>query len=185
MQAFNKQAGFNLIEVLVTLVVLSVGLLGTAAMQMVSKKSTFESMQRTAAAWSATDILERMRVNNTELDSYLGMAAVDGMPVPARNCDLELCDPLQIAEFDRWRVSNVLGGVAETGASGATGGLVESTLCINGPADGSSGFYEVAIAWRGNAILSNAQAHPCGAGLYGAGDEFRRLLIYTTYIDAG
>jgi len=59
----RAQAGMTLIEVLVTLVLISVGLLGVAALQLTSLKSTQESYVRSQAAMLAADMLDRMRSN--------------------------------------------------------------------------------------------------------------------------
>jgi type IV pilus assembly protein PilV len=55
--------GFTLIEVLVALVVLSVGLLGVAALQLTSLRSNHGSAMRTQATYLAYDIVDRMRAN--------------------------------------------------------------------------------------------------------------------------
>jgi type IV pilus assembly protein PilV len=61
----RAQAGMTLIEVLVTLVLISVGLLGVAALQLTSLKSNQEAYVRSQAAMLAADILDRMRSNQT------------------------------------------------------------------------------------------------------------------------
>jgi type IV pilus assembly protein PilV len=60
-----KQIGMTLVEVLVTLVLISFGLLGVAALQLTSLKNTQESYVRSQAAMLAADILDRMRSNQT------------------------------------------------------------------------------------------------------------------------
>ena len=55
----------TLIEVLVALVVISVGLLGVAALQMVSLRNSQGSYLRTQATTLADDIIDRMRANRT------------------------------------------------------------------------------------------------------------------------
>ena len=57
--------GMTLVEVLVTLVLISVGLLGVAALQLTSLKNNQESYVRSQAAMLAADILDRMRSNQT------------------------------------------------------------------------------------------------------------------------
>lgn len=57
------QHGMTLVEVLVTMVIISVGLLGVAALQMTSLKGTQESYVRSQAAMLAADLLDRMRAN--------------------------------------------------------------------------------------------------------------------------
>jgi type IV pilus assembly protein PilV len=61
----QAQTGMTLIEVLITLVLISVGLLGAAALQLTTLKNTQESYVRSQAALLAADILDRMRSNQT------------------------------------------------------------------------------------------------------------------------
>jgi type IV pilus assembly protein PilV len=56
-------AGYTLIEVLVALVVLSVGLLGVAGLQIVGLKGNLSAASRTQASYLAEDIIDRMRAN--------------------------------------------------------------------------------------------------------------------------
>jgi type IV pilus assembly protein PilV len=56
--------GFSLIEVLVALLVLSIGLLGLAALQTTSLQFNTGSYYRTQATFLAYDIIDRMRANS-------------------------------------------------------------------------------------------------------------------------
>src|SRR5262249_23001163 len=62
--------GFTLVEVLVTLVVMSIGLLGLAALQLTSLKANHGSATRTQAVYLAYDIIERMRANPTATSAH-------------------------------------------------------------------------------------------------------------------
>ncbi|HEY4210629.1 MAG TPA: type IV pilus modification protein PilV [Steroidobacteraceae bacterium] len=64
-------AGFTLIEALIALVVLSVGLLGVAALQMTGLRASMSAASRTQATYLANDILDRMRANNRDARSGL------------------------------------------------------------------------------------------------------------------
>ncbi len=60
----NKRSrGFSLIEVLVAIVLLAVGLLGLAGLQVASLKHNHNSYLRTQATFLAHDAIERMRAN--------------------------------------------------------------------------------------------------------------------------
>ena len=59
----HSQSGFSLIELLVALIVFSVGLLAVAGLQTVSKQANFESLQRTAGSQIAYGMLEDIPVN--------------------------------------------------------------------------------------------------------------------------
>lgn len=58
--------GFSLIEVLITLVVLSIGLLSLAALQLATLKNNNSALTRSEATILAYDVLDRMRANRTQ-----------------------------------------------------------------------------------------------------------------------
>ena len=76
----KQQRGVSLIEVLVTLILISIGLLGTASLQILSKRSNFEAAQRTTAAHLANDLFQRMRSNRQALVDYLDADGSDSTP---------------------------------------------------------------------------------------------------------
>lgn len=59
----KRSRGLTLIEIMVSLLVLSIGLLGLAAMQTTSVKFTTSAFQRTQATALAYDLADRMRGN--------------------------------------------------------------------------------------------------------------------------
>lgn len=60
-----QQRGFTLIEVLVSIVILAVGLVGIAGLQAQSLRSSQDSYFRTQANTFANDLADRMRANAT------------------------------------------------------------------------------------------------------------------------
>ncbi|MEQ1800785.1 MAG: type IV pilus modification protein PilV [Gammaproteobacteria bacterium] len=75
----NSQAGTTLIEVLITVILVSVGLLGLAGLQLTTVQNTNSAAERFEATTLARDILERMRANrqqalNGEYDLAMGDA---------------------------------------------------------------------------------------------------------------
>jgi type IV pilus assembly protein PilV len=62
-QQARRARGFTLVEMLVALVVLSIGLLGVAALQLTSLRSNHSSAMRSQATFLAYDIIDRMRAN--------------------------------------------------------------------------------------------------------------------------
>lgn len=58
-----KQSGFTLLEVLVALLVMSIGLLGLAGLMASSMRNNLSASHRTQAIWQAYDIVDRMRAN--------------------------------------------------------------------------------------------------------------------------
>lgn len=64
MRRMSAQQGMTLIEVLVTLLLVSVGLLGVAALQLATLKNNQEAYVRSQASVLAGDILDRIRANS-------------------------------------------------------------------------------------------------------------------------
>lgn len=190
MHPMIRQAGFSLLELLVSLVVFSVGLLGIAGLQMMSKQAGFEGIQRTLASQVANGLLEDMRTNGSGISIYtaandLGGGSLSGLPVSScRNPDTP-CTPAQKSVHDLAYWEQLVDGDREIGAEGAAGGVLDPTVCIDGPAGGVAGVYSVSVAWRGSAELSNPELSQCGAGSgkYGDGDRYRRVITVTTFID--
>jgi type IV pilus assembly protein PilV len=63
-------AGFSLLEVLVAMLVLAVGLLGVAAMQMRGLQYSHDAYLRSQISVLAYDIADRMRLNQANAASY-------------------------------------------------------------------------------------------------------------------
>jgi len=83
------QAGVSLIEVLVAVVLLSIGLLGLAGLQASGMRVGQSSIHRSQAAQLAQDIIERMRANVASAGAY-DLALGDAAPACASvaSCDL-------------------------------------------------------------------------------------------------
>lgn len=198
-----KNRGFGLIEVLITLLVFSVGVLAVAGLQGISKKNNFDALQRTTAANLAESILASMRANATVLNQYLVPTSSprgSGDPPSVEvDCYQTACTPNELAAFDLYQWEFALDGAAEllvqTNPDAAatalqTGGLASPSACITGPANGASGFYEIIIAWRGVTQLGTSQNTACGAdrNLYGSDDApdsntYQRFFTLQTYIE--
>lgn len=184
----NKQSAFSLIELLVAMVIFTVGLLSIAGLQAVAKKSNYESTQRTSASHIAYGLLEEMRANGEGIATYLAAPDLGGGVMgggPDCSNFAAPCTATQKATQDLWFWEQVLDGEQEAAAGGAAGGMLTPTLCIDGPAGGGAGIYTVAIAWQGPISMAGSDISDCGAGAgkYGSGDEFRRVLQVSTYID--
>lgn len=113
----NKEAGFSMIEVLITILVFAVGLLGVAAMQVQALKGTSDGGQRGKAVWLAQEITERMRANPTGVENGDYILASISCPAspPAKACSdyydgsslvsSVSCTSSELAEFDLWELT--------------------------------------------------------------------------------
>jgi type IV pilus assembly protein PilV len=190
MNTNNSQRGFSLIELLVAIIVFSVGLLAVAGLQTVSKRANFESLQRTVAAQIANGVLEDIRSNGDGVPVYLASANLGGGTVgnePQPNCQTvgAECNASQKAAHDLWFWEDVLDGNQEIGVEGAAGGILSPTVCITGPAGGGAGIYVATVTWQGTVAMSGIIQNTCGAGSgkYGDNDELRRIVQIPTFID--
>ncbi|QXI29369.1 type IV pilus modification protein PilV [Pseudomonas vanderleydeniana] len=86
----GRQAGLTLIEVMVSMLILAVGLLGAAAIQLNALKYTDSSMMTSQASFIAYDMLDRIRANpdaSYAVSSLQGITATAGSTA-ARDVDL-------------------------------------------------------------------------------------------------
>ncbi len=103
----NKQKGITMIEVLVTLLVTTVGLLGLAALQLKALQATADSGQRSQAVWLMQDLIESMRANPKATDANYRQAVTCNntpaqcAPTPGGLTSTE-CNAEQMAYFNLW-----------------------------------------------------------------------------------
>ncbi len=99
-----KQQGFTLLEVLIAVLVLSIGLIGLAGMQMLGVKNNNSATMRSQAVFLTQDISDRMRANIANAGSYVitGTPACGGLCDPAAGCSGSA-----LATYDvcRWRTA--------------------------------------------------------------------------------
>ncbi len=128
----HNQQGVGMIEVLITLFILSIGLLGVASLQFVSSFSNSDALNRTQSIIVAQQLAERMRasasmslvgdgmvVDDTYFDDSIynfANLSCDGngqaypcycltLPADIPNCNENTCTAAQIATFDGYEAS--------------------------------------------------------------------------------
>ncbi len=67
----TRQSGFSLLEVLIAVVIMTIGLAGLAGMQALGLKNNHGAYHRSQATVLAYDMADRMRANANSLDNYL------------------------------------------------------------------------------------------------------------------
>ena len=152
----KRQQGFSLIEILVTIGILMVGLLGLAALQTNATVAEMESYQRSQALVLVQDMADRISANKWNAASYvqsdigLTSATCAGTGAP-----LDLCE---------W--GNTINGAAEVTAGGSkVGAMIGARGCITNP---SPNVYQITVAWQGF-TAAGSPADTCGSGAYGTG----------------
>lgn len=93
----KRQSGFSLIEVLVAVLIMAVGILGVAGLQVVSMQMNRAALFRVEALQFGNDMLDRMRANP---DATYDGIDFDDEPSFTMDCFANNCTIDQMAEFD-------------------------------------------------------------------------------------
>jgi type IV pilus assembly protein PilV len=94
----RKTKGFTMMEVMVSIIIIAIGLLGIAGLQLLAIRNTTGAGLRTVATQLAYDIVDRMRANQQAVIGgyYTTLAAPSGSPA----CYTGTCTPQQLAALD-------------------------------------------------------------------------------------
>jgi type IV pilus assembly protein PilV len=182
-KAFDKNAGFSLIEVLVALVILLVGLLGLAGLQVRAQQAEMESYQRAQALVLLQDMVDRINANRKVASCYaITTDTANGLPslgtgysgAPACAAGTAQQNATAVADLTAW--SNALKGAAETAGGGNIGAMIGARGCVS--YDNTAAVYTVSVAWQGLSATAAPSGLTCGKGQYG--DESRRRAVSAT-----
>ncbi len=94
-----KPRGLTLLEVLITLIILAIGLLGLGALQNAGLRYNHSSLLRSQATWLAYNILDRMRLNRTHVEDY-AIAVGEASP-GTTDCSSETC--MAAYDLTQWK----------------------------------------------------------------------------------
>ena len=116
-------------EVLISIVVLSIGLLGLAGLQVNSLKNNNSSYQRTQANLLANEMFDRIRANRAGMilgyyDDPLGTTPSDP------GCISSSCTTAQIAQYDAFLWTSEIGNLLPSGTATMTGSGADSIFTI-------------------------------------------------------
>jgi len=103
--SLRRHSGFSLIEVLVSVVIMSVGILGVAGMQVVSLQQNRSSLLRAEALQLGNDILDRMRANPVQ--TYSVVEFDDAPHSGSEDCIDTACTAAEMKDYDiaQWKCS--------------------------------------------------------------------------------
>jgi type IV pilus assembly protein PilV len=190
--------GFSMIEVLVALLIIVLGLLGLAGLQVRMQQAEFESYQRAQALILLQDMVERINLHRVTASCFSFSNPVSGTPFLGTGTPIAIScsastasDNAQaVAALTEW--NGLLQGAAETKGGVGAGAMVGARGCVNyaagtevldsaGAAVPGTGIYTVAVSWQGTTDTFTPTVN-CGNGLYGA--ETRRRTVSTTFRQA-
>lgn len=152
----RNQAGFSMIELLVAVLVMGIGVLGVAALQLVSLQNNRLALERGEAVHLAYDIMDRIRAN-PGADYQIGFG--DGPPAaPACVGGGANCSPQQMRNFDLANWKCLLGDHRDEGvcdglrAAGviADGNPPPGLPGGDGAVENNVGVIRVTVRWAAN-----------------------------------
>ena len=147
----KNNAGFTLIEVLISMLILAVGLLGLAGLQATGLRNNLSAYNRSQATQLAYDLADRMRANLADAQLYGASVYFTQAPAGAAvpNCETTTgCTTTQMAQNDLavWNTNITTTLPLGQGAVGLAGNIYTITInwddnrdgCVN-PGDPGAG----------------------------------------------
>lgn len=141
----NRERGFSLLEVLIALLVLSVGLLGIAGLQTVSLKFNHQSYERTQATVLMSEMYEKIIANpdaaRAGIFNAVGSGTTSGGYTGYGGCPTA-CSATELATYDiyQWKLA------IEDPRKLAQGQGAISVVPAN------PGVYDISISWMENGL---------------------------------
>lgn len=121
-----SHAGFTLVEVLVALIVLSIGMLGIAALYLDTLRASRQALVRTQAVTLAADIADRIRSNRTTANAY----------DCGGTCEADEGVGLAVEDINAWRTA------VESQLPGGAASIVYAAAAPNAP-----DIYTITLSW--------------------------------------
>jgi type IV pilus assembly protein PilV len=187
----SPQSGFSMIEILVSLLIIVVGLLGLVGMQLRMQQAELESYQRAQALILLNDMVDRIRAHHitaacfsfsaADGTGWLGTSATASPACAVSNANDNL---MAVTAMNDW--NSELLGAAETKGGVSVGAMVGARGCVyydpatvlldstGAPLPGT-GLFTVSVAWQGT-VDTFAPTVNCANGQYTGGDVRRRLV---------
>ena len=181
LKLLRAEAGFSMIEVMVSLVILLLGVLGLVGLIVTSQRSETESYQRSQALLLLQDISGRIDANRRVAVCYaITTDLVNGVPymgigstvTPSCGFGTIQANSLAMSDLAAW--NSLLTGTTETQGGSNVGVMVGARGCVSFNA--GTGSYLVSVAWQGIVPTTQpASSLKCGMGLYG-NENLRRVV---------
>jgi type IV pilus assembly protein PilV len=192
----KRVRGFSLIEVLVTILLMVLGLLGVAGMQAKSSSLEMESYQRSEALALVNDMASRLQsATMSDASVYITTGLTPAYLGTGDANAVTDCTTLTDVARSKCEWSNALKGAAETiGGTTRVGAMIGARGCVKQvraavvdpattPHTCIGGLYEVTVVWQGmSQTAAPGVSNTCGSGAFG--DEKLRRSV-TLPVGAG
>ncbi len=173
--------GVTMMEVLVTLIIVTLGLLGAAGMQARLQVAEMESYQRAQAIVLLQDMVDRIGANRKNAANYdtttLGSTLGTGSTLDCAPATIAAALPaMKQALTDACEWSSALLGAAETSAGSKVGAMIGARGCIELIAATMPREAKVSLVWQGLDPTRAPLSTSCGSGSF-TDDATRRAMI--------
>jgi len=157
----KRQSGVGLIEILISVVLLSIGFLAAAKMQIEGMRNSQGAYYQSQAYFLAADIIDRMRANREGVQdgAYDNLSMASNLTDIGCDSGTTICSPAQIAQQDMFNWSanifplNRFTAAEEVFFTPALPGAVTGTIT---PVAGGNGVLQVTLTWT-EIINNNTQ----------------------------
>lgn len=129
-----RNSGFTMVELMVAILVLAIGLLGLASLQVWGLSGNHNAYLRTQGTMLAQDIAERIR-SNLKGDYLMGGDTCKEYAASKKDCGISSCSNAEMAEYDltKW-------------CANVTSKLPDGDAKLSQSPDGS--IYNIEVSWK-------------------------------------
>jgi len=174
--------GYVMLEVLISMVILSIGLLGVAKLQASTRQLEMESYQRAQAVILLQDMVARLTANRYSASCYAITDPTSGTPylgtgeTPPTTCASGAGKTAQqdaaMADLAQWH--NQLIGSSEKIGTDNVGAMVGARGCVT--YDATNDLYVVTVTWQGlMKTAAPSDGLSCAKDTYGDDDQRRAV----------
>ena len=177
----KSERGILLIEVLVSMLIASIALLGTVTLMARSTRNEMESYQRVQALTLVQDMVSRINANRQVAACYsngaTGLTTGTGSAAPP-TCATGTPTPTALqaatanADLAAWR--SALLGASEMSGGNKVGAMIGAIGCVE-RIDATNNIYRVTVVWQG-LMPTAAPSLTCGINKFGPDDKLRRAV---------
>lgn len=135
--AHRKQQGFSMIEVLVTLMIIALALLGAAGLQAYAMRTSQGGQFRSQAVFLVADLAERMEAN--KIGAVAGSYVQGTSSTPntlSTACSSSACTPTDLATYDLSQWQNAIAAL-----------LPQSSWTVTQTVSGNPSTYTITVSW--------------------------------------
>ena len=144
----RSQRGVGLIEILISVILISIGFLAAARMQVEGMRFSQSAYHQSQAYFLANDMIDRMRSNLPGVRSGFYSGATTKSDASNPSCDVIQCSPLGVARQDIYDWSSALHPL--NGATGFVPALpgTDNQTAFGEIIDLNDGIYAVVMNWN-------------------------------------